>query len=55
MRRRVRERRKGEQRGKRERGGDDVVTLTCGAHVDPMLTQPPRQIKPGSIPPKDLV
>jgi hypothetical protein len=29
--------------------------LTCGVHVGPMLTQPPRRIKRGSTPPGDLV
>jgi hypothetical protein len=28
--------------------------LIGGTHVGPTLTQPPRQIKPGSKPPKDL-
>ncbi|BAS86765.1 Os03g0789600, partial [Oryza sativa Japonica Group] len=31
-----------------------LYTLTCGAHVGPMLTQPPHRTKPGSKPPKDL-
>jgi hypothetical protein len=52
MTRKVRVRRKGENRRKREREreGDDVVTLTCGA---PVLIQPPCQIKPGSKSPKN--
>uniref|UniRef100_A0A0D3GEC9 Uncharacterized protein n=1 Tax=Oryza barthii TaxID=65489 RepID=A0A0D3GEC9_9ORYZ len=35
-----------------ERQGDDVATLTCGAHVGPMLTQLSRRTKQGSKPPK---
>jgi hypothetical protein len=54
---RERERRKREKMGKGEEG--EVYTLTCGAHVGPMLTQPPmtvvkapRSTKPGSKPPR---
>jgi hypothetical protein len=50
------------QREERERGGGGKErlaylsgSLTCGAHVGPTLTQPPRRIKPGSKPPRDLV
>jgi hypothetical protein len=32
--------------GKERERGDDVVTLTREAHVGPMLTQLPREIKP---------
>ncbi|XP_066159897.1 uncharacterized protein [Oryza sativa Japonica Group] len=38
----------------KKRGGGDVVSLTCGAHMGPTLTQPPRQIKPGSKSLRDL-
>jgi hypothetical protein len=41
-RRRVRERRKGDKRGKRE--GSDVDTLTCEAHVGRTLTLLPHRI-----------
>uniref|UniRef100_A0A0D9ZXT9 Uncharacterized protein n=1 Tax=Oryza glumipatula TaxID=40148 RepID=A0A0D9ZXT9_9ORYZ len=41
------------RKGKREEA--DVATLTCGAHVGPMLTQQPRRTKPGSIPSRDLL
>ncbi len=48
------EREKGGRERREERDGDDMVNLTCGAHVGPTLTRLPRQIKPGSIPSKDL-
>uniref|UniRef100_A0A0E0QNJ0 Uncharacterized protein n=1 Tax=Oryza rufipogon TaxID=4529 RepID=A0A0E0QNJ0_ORYRU len=44
--RREEERRKGEEA--------DVDSLICGVHVGPTLTQPPRRIKPGSKPPRNL-
>jgi hypothetical protein len=52
LRRKVRERRKGEKMGKRK--SDDVVTLTCGAHVGPTLTRLPRRTKPDTKPSKNL-
>jgi hypothetical protein len=43
--RRVRERRKGEKRRKRE--GDDVDTLTCGAYMGPRrLSRTKLELKP---------
>jgi hypothetical protein len=35
--------------------GADMDKLTCGAHVDPALTQQQRWTKPVSKPPRDLV
>uniref|UniRef100_A0A0E0F7J9 Uncharacterized protein n=1 Tax=Oryza meridionalis TaxID=40149 RepID=A0A0E0F7J9_9ORYZ len=48
-----RERKEGEKQRKRE--GADMVSMTCGAHVGPTLSQPPRGIKSGSKPPRDLL
>jgi hypothetical protein len=31
------------------------ITLTCGSHVGPTLTQPPRILKPGSKQLRDLL
>uniref|UniRef100_A0A0E0NXD5 Uncharacterized protein n=1 Tax=Oryza rufipogon TaxID=4529 RepID=A0A0E0NXD5_ORYRU len=45
------ERREREEEGREE---TDLDRLTCGAHVGPTLTQPPRRLKPESKPPKDL-
>jgi hypothetical protein len=45
--------RKGEKRGKIEKRLT-WITLICGAHVGPTVTQPPRRLKPGSKSPKDL-
>uniref|UniRef100_A0A0E0F7K1 Uncharacterized protein n=1 Tax=Oryza meridionalis TaxID=40149 RepID=A0A0E0F7K1_9ORYZ len=39
----------------RKREGADMVSMTCGAHVGPTLSQPPRGIKSGSKPPRDLL
>uniref|UniRef100_A0A0E0HRA7 Uncharacterized protein n=1 Tax=Oryza nivara TaxID=4536 RepID=A0A0E0HRA7_ORYNI len=43
-----------QEEGKERGGCDDMVTLTCGVYVGPMLTQLPRRIKPGSKPLEDL-
>nr|ABG66190.1 hypothetical protein LOC_Os10g37079 [Oryza sativa Japonica Group] len=54
---RARRRKKGEKQRKRKSGkkaGADMDTLTCGTHVGPTLTQPPRRIKPESKPLKEL-
>ncbi|KAF2920207.1 hypothetical protein DAI22_08g193100 [Oryza sativa Japonica Group] len=45
---------KGREEGKKRKGGD-VVYLTCGAYIGPTLSQPPREIKPGLKPPRDLL
>jgi hypothetical protein len=44
----MRERRKGEERGKRK--SDELITMTSGSHADSTATSE----KPGTKPPKDL-
>jgi hypothetical protein len=43
-----------ERKRRGEREGDDVVTVTCGAHMGSMLTQPPHWTNRGQKPPKEL-
>jgi hypothetical protein len=44
------------ERGRKRRGEEIVLRgiLTCGTHMGPTLTQPPRRINPASILPWDL-